>query len=205
MAKKLNDPSKGNKNLGTKQRGIGVLINPEPEIQQKEKALYWANQSKEDLPFYEHKEIGYNYRMSNICAGIGCGQMDVLEKRLKQKKAIHRFYEEIFKESTEVFLQQEFEGVFKSNFWVTNIFFHKNSKYTPEQLRIHLESFNIESRRFWKPMHLQPLFNDFPYYGNDFSEELFNLGLCLPSGSNQDATEQEFIKLVIDRFFNLKL
>ncbi len=191
----------GNKILTTSAGGV-LITN---KLEQKEKALYWANQSKEDLPYYEHKEEGYNYRMSNICAGIGCGQMEVLEERIKQKQAVNQFYQSIFKNHSELILQQPINKNFKSNFWVSNIFFKKDAKTNPEQLRLHLESFNIESRRFWKPMHLQPLFNNFPYYGNQVSENLFNKGLCLPSGSNQNLADQEVIKLAIDRFFNLKL
>lgn len=191
----------GNKILTTS--AGGVLITK--SIKQKEKSLYWANQSKENLSYYEHKEEGYNYRISNICAGIGCGQMDVLNQRIFQKKLINQFYHEIFKDNNQVILQKPINENFKSNFWVSNILFDKSSIYTPEQLRKHLEAFNIESRRFWKPMHLQPLFLDFPFYGSFVAENLFNKGLCLPSGTNLSQDDQQAIKSAIDRFFKLKL
>lgn len=191
----------GNKILTTSAGGVLVT----KSIHQKEKALYWANQSKEYLPFYEHQEVGYNYRMSNICAGIGCGQMEVLQARLNQKKLVNQFYQSVFDNNFHVKIQQPINDSFSSNFWVSNILFESNSIYSPEQLRVHLETYNIESRRFWKPMHLQPMFLESPYYGSQVSENLFQKGLCLPSGTNQNEAEQQMIKSAIDRFFNLKL
>jgi dTDP-4-amino-4,6-dideoxygalactose transaminase len=148
-----------------------------------EKAKFLATQARDDKPHYEHSEIGYNYRMSNICAAIGLGQLEVLEKRILQKRAVKLFYKEQLSDVAEISFLDENEGSY-SNFWLTTILLSENSTIDREQLRLHLEKENIESRPLWKPMHLQPVFKQCKSYVNGVSEDLFNRGLCLPSGTN---------------------
>src|SRR6185437_17111064 len=150
-----------------------------------DKATFLATQARDPAPHYQHSQIGYNYRMSNICAGIGRGQMEVLPERIEQRRANFTFYHKELSYFPGIKFVQEPEG-FYSNRWLTTILIdpEKSGGITREDIRIVLEKENIESRPLWKPMHLQPVFKDFPYYGDHTSEDLFNLGLCLPSGSN---------------------
>lgn len=147
-----------------------------------EKARFLATQARDPAPHYEHSQIGYNYRMSNISAGIGCGQMQVLEERVNQRRKNFQFYKNAFKDSDEITFQEEPSDNYFSNRWLTTILF--KSYITREKVRLRLQELNIESRPLWKPMHLQPLFSQYPYYGSNVSQSLFENGLCLPSGSN---------------------
>jgi len=155
-----------------------------------EKAKFLATQARDDKPHYEHSEIGYNYRMSNICAAIGLGQLEVLEERILQKRAIKLFYKEQLSAIKEISFLDENEDSY-SNFWLTTILLSENSTIDREQLRLHLEKENIESRPLWKPMHLQPVFKEYKSYVNGVSEDLFNRGLCLPSGTNMSIADLE--------------
>ena len=173
--------------------GGGALVTKTSK--RKEKAVYLATQARDNAPHYQHSEIGYNYRLSNICAGIGRGQMEVLEDRVKQRRAIHARYLDLFSEKEGVHLFEEPNENFQSNHWLTCILIDPNkASYSNTQLREHLESLNIESRPLWKPMHLQPVFRNFPYYGNGLSDKLFSRGLCLPSGSNMSEKDWERIQ-----------
>ena len=164
-----------------------------------EKAKFLATQARDDKPHYEHSEIGYNYRMSNICAAIGLGQLEVLEERVIQKRAIKSFYKEQLSSVKEISFLDESEDSY-SNFWLTTILLSKNSTIDREQLRLHLEKENIESRPLWKPMHLQPVFKECKSYLNGVSEDLFNRGLCLPSGTNMSI---EDLKRVVSKIKEL--
>ena len=164
-----------------------------------EKAKFLATQARDDKPHYEHSEIGYNYRMSNICASIGLGQLEVLEDRILQKRAIKSFYKEQLSSIKEISFLDENEGSY-SNFWLTTILLSENSTIDREQLRLHLEKDNIESRPLWKPMHLQPVFKEHKSYVNGVSEDLFNRGLCLPSGTNMSITD---LKRVVSKIKEL--
>jgi len=164
-----------------------------------EKAKFLATQARDDKPHYEHSEIGYNYRMSNICAAIGLGQLEVLEKRILQKRAVKLFYKEQLSDVAEISFLDENEGSY-SNFWLTTILLSENSTIDREQLRLHLEKDNIESRPLWKPMHLQPVFKEHKSYVNGVSEDLFNRGLCLPSGTNMSITD---LKRVVSKIKEL--
>jgi len=155
-----------------------------------EKAKFLATQARDDKPHYEHSEIGYNYRMSNICAAIGLGQLEVLEERILQKRAIKLFYKEQLSAIKEISFLDENEDSY-SNFWLTTILLSENSTIDREQLRLHLKKENIESRPLWKPMHLQPVFKEYKSYVNGVSEDLFNRGLCLPSGTNMSIADLE--------------
>ena len=164
-----------------------------------EKAKFLATQAREDKPHYEHSEIGYNYRMSNVCAAIGLGQLEVLEERILQKRAIKSFYKEQLSCIKEISFLDESEGSY-SNFWLTTILLSENSTIDREQLRLHLEKDNIESRPLWKPMHLQPVFKECKSYLNGVSEDLFNRGLCLPSDTNMSI---EDLKRVVSKIKEL--
>ena len=171
----------GNKIITTS--GGGALVARDKALI--EKATFLATQARDPAPHYQHSEIGYNYRMSNICAGIGRGQMEVLAERVEQRRANFSFYKEAFKDIEGISFVEEPEG-FYSNRWLTTILVDaaKTGGVTREDVRLALEQENIESRPLWKPMHLQPVFQEFPYYGGRVAEELFENGLCLPSGSN---------------------
>ncbi len=170
----------GNKIITTS--GGGALVSRSKEL--RDKAVFLSTQARENAPHYEHKEIGYNYRMSNVLAGIGRGQMEVLEDRVNARRANQRFYKEFFRDTEDITVFEEPGPDYYSNHWLTCILFRENSRYTPLDLRTELEKVNIESRPLWKPMHLQPVYNDAPFYGADVAKNLFMRGLCLPSGSN---------------------
>jgi dTDP-4-amino-4,6-dideoxygalactose transaminase len=165
----------------------------------KEKAVFFATQSRDNAPHYQHSEIGYNYRMSNICAGIGRGQMEVIDARVSQRRAMHSFYQELFKENSVVTVFNEPSNDYFSNHWLSAIVLASYEQR--EALRLALEACNIESRPLWKPMHLQPIFEKYPYYGAKVSETLFEKGLCMPSGSNLTDADRERITEVVGVFF----
>ena len=148
-----------------------------------EKAKFLATQARDDQPHYEHSEIGYNYRMSNVCAAIGIGQLEVLNERVKKRRYIHDFYNHHLSDFKEINFLEELPGYY-SNRWLTTIILSENAKINREDIRLMLLSENIESRPLWKPMHLQPIFKNHIAFENGVSEDLFNRGLCLPSGSN---------------------
>lgn len=186
----------GNKIITTS--GGGALVAHSKELAQK--ATFLATQARDAAPHYEHSHIGYNYRMSNICAGIGRGQMEVLAKRIEQRRAIYNRYYDKMKNLKGVSFVDEPAGYF-SNRWLTTILIDPASGITRETLRLALEQDNIESRPLWKPMHMQPIFADAPFYGDGTSERLFRDGLCLPSGSNLTDADFERIFKVIDAVF----
>lgn len=190
----------GNKIITTSSGG--ALISNSREL--KEKAIFYATQSKDEAVHYQHSEIGYNYRMSNICAGIGLGQMKILNENIKSRQENHIFYKDFFDSIQSVELFEILNKDYISNYWLNTILVKPNSQNNKdkEHLRIALENANIESRPLWKPMHLQPLFNKYPYYGNKVAETLFENGLCLPSGSNLTEKDKNRIKEVIVNFFN---
>lgn len=170
----------GNKIITTS--GGGALIcNTEKE---KEEVLFYATQSRDKAPHYQHSKIGYNYRLSNINAGIGRGQMIVLEDHVKARRKNFKFYKENLGNIPGFKFLDEPKNVF-SNRWLSTVLIHpKEVGFTREELRLSLGKEDIESRPLWKPMHLQPLFKSADYYGNTIAEDLFDIGLCLPSGSS---------------------
>ena len=170
----------GNKIITTS--GGGALVCPNEE--RAKRALFYATQAREQAPHYQHEKIGYNYRMSNICAGIGRGQMFVLDEHIARRRAIHDLYVKLLNgvKGVEVMCQPEGEG-FNSNYWLTCITVEpEEAGFTREDVRLALDEDNIESRPLWKPMHLQPVFKEAPFYGDGTSDRLFEIGLCLPSG-----------------------
>ena len=186
----------GNKIITTSGGGALVCRNRE----HKDKTVFLATQSRDNAPHYQHSEIGYNYRMSNICAGIGRGQMEVIDLRVSQRRAMNSFYNELFKNIALVEVFNEPNSDYFSNHWLSAIVLDSYEKR--EALRLHLELQNIESRPLWKPMHLQPIFNKYPYYGTSVSENLFDKGLCLPSGSNLTDLDKVRISENIMSFFS---
>ena len=189
----------GNKIITTS--GGGAIVTKTLAL--KEKAIFYATQARDAAPHYQHSEIGYNYRMSNICAGIGRGQMEVLDQHVALRRAMHDFYVEVFKGINGVTVFNAPNADYFSNYWLTTILVDpsKTNGITRETLRLALEAKNIESRPLWKPMHLQPVFEMHPYYGNKVAETLFENGLCLPSGSNLTDSDRERIGTVIKSVF----
>jgi dTDP-4-amino-4,6-dideoxygalactose transaminase len=186
----------GNKIITTS--GGGALVTDNAEYAQK--ALFLSTQAKDPAPYYQHSEVGYNYRMSNISAGIGLGQLTVLEKRVQQRRAIHEYYAQALSGVKAISFLPEPPDAF-SNRWLSCLMLAPDQPVTPEQLRLALEKEGIEARPLWKPLHRQPLFADQPYYGSTVAENLFNQGLCLPSGSALTTEQLEKISAVILKQF----
>ena len=182
----------GNKIITTS--GGGAIVTPTAAV--KDKAVFLATQARDAAPHYQHSEVGYNYRMSNICAGIGRGQMEVLDKHVDLRREMHNFYQEIFRDMDGITVFSPTNEDYYCNHWLSAITIDSEKTYglTAETIRLALEKENIESRPLWKPMHLQPIFEQYLYYGNKVAESLFNTGLCLPSGSNLSTMDRERIK-----------
>ena len=189
----------GNKIITTS--GGGAIVTK--TAAQKDKAIFYATQARDAAPYYQHSEIGYNYRMSNICAGIGRGQMEVLDQHVALRRAMHDFYVEVFKGLNGVTVFTAPNADYFSNHWLSAILIDplKTNGITRETLRLAFEAKNIESRPLWKPMHLQPVFEKYPFYGNKVAETLFENGLCLPSSSNLTEEDRGRIAEVIKSVF----
>lgn len=189
----------GNKIITTS--GGGAIVTRTKE--QKEKAIFYATQSRDNAPHYQHSEIGYNYRMSNICAGIGRGQMEVLDEHVALRRQMHDFYVRLFANIDGVDVFEVPNEDYFANYWLSAITIDENQTkgITRETLRLALEAENIESRPLWKPMHLQPIFSSYPYYGGTIAKDLFENGLCLPSGSNLTDSDRARIKAVVEKVF----
>lgn len=190
----------GNKIITTS--GGGALICPNDEAERHVKFL--ATQAREPMPYYYHKEIGYNYRLSNISAGIGCGQMEHIAERVARRREIHALYAKGLASLPGITVHTEPTADAVSNFWLTTILLDDSLQFSPEDLRQALEAENIESRRLWRPMNMQPVYADAPFYGDGCAERLFNRGLCLPSGSI--LTDEEIARVVdcITKFYHSK-
>lgn len=189
----------GNKIITTS--GGGALVAKSQTV--KEKAVFLATQARDEAPHYQHSEIGYNYRMSNVSAGIGRGQMEVLDRHVALRRAMHSFYVKQLGGIAGIEFLKEPNEHFYSNHWLSAITIdpiQTNGK-TREQLRLTCEQHNIETRPLWKPMHLQPVFEKYPYYGQRVAETLFDQGLCLPSGSNLTDSDRQRIENVLVEFF----
>lgn len=160
-----------------------------------DKARFLATQARDAAPHYQHSHIGYNYRMSNVAAGIGRGQMQVIAQRVAARRANFERYEKFFAEVPGIEAGPKEPAGFFSNRWLSTVLIDEDEAgLNREDLRLHLQAANIEARPLWKPMHLQPVFKDAPYYGKRTSERLFAKGLCLPSGSNLSETQWERIE-----------
>lgn len=181
----------GNKIITTS--GGGALLSNNGELIKKSRFL--ATQARDNAPHYQHSAIGYNYRMSNVVAGIGRGQMEVLNERIEKRRENFFFYKDQLAGFSGIRFQEEPDDRYYSNHWLTTILINPsecNGK-TREDLRLYLEARNIETRPLWKPMHLQPVFADCPAYCNGVSENLFDIGLCLPSSSNITDEERQTV------------
>ena len=166
----------------------------------KQKAIFLATQARNNAQHYQHSEIGYNYRLSNVLAGIGRGQMEVLDKHIGLRRKNNQFYKDIFKGIDGITVFKEPTNNFYSNHWLSCIVIDEaTTGFSREEMRLSLEKENIESRPLWKPMHLQPVFKDAAYYGGAISEGLFKNGLCLPSGSNLTDRDRDRIKTSIQK------
>lgn len=198
----------GNKIITTS--GGGALLSNDEELIKK--ARFLATQARDEAPHYLHSTVGYNYRMSNICAGIGRGQMEILEKRVQQRRGIHDFYFTKLGQTwfgkyqlgepspCGIYFLKEPEDYF-SNRWLTTIIVNpETNSITKDDIRKELAKENIDARPLWKPMHQQPVFKDYPYYGNGISDKLFKNGLCLPSGSN---LEKNDLNRIINIIFSI--
>ncbi len=189
----------GNKIITTSGGGAIVCNNEEA----KKQAIFLATQARDDAPHYQHSTIGYNYRMSNVLAGIGRGQMKVLNDRVRARRNNNEFYQNLFKKSKGVTVFKEKNNVFFSNHWLSCILINpKETNFSRESIQKALQENNIESRLLWKPMHLQPVFKEALYFGvNNIAENLFREGLCLPSGSNLTLVDKERILKALDPLF----
>ena len=188
----------GNKIITTS--GGGALLSNDTKAL--EKARFLATQAKDHAPHYQHSEMGYNYRMSNIAAAIGVGQLKVLNERVTARRANHEFYMDLLDAVPGISFLPEPKG-YSSNRWLSCVLIDaEKTGRTAEEVRLHLEQDNIESRPLWKPMHLQPLFESAPYYGQKVAATLFDIGLCLPSGSNLTVGEKERIASQLKTVFS---
>lgn len=190
----------GNKIITTS--GGGALVCSTE--QEAHKTIFYATQARDNAPHYQHSEIGYNYRLSNICAGIGRGQMLVLQDHVDKRRKINFFYRNELSFIDGISFQTEPTDLFHSNYWLTSILIdpNKTNGKTADDLRLALDAANIESRPLWKPMHLQPVFANCPSYVNGTSEMLFNMGLCIPSSSILSEEDLKRVARVMVNFFS---
>ena len=186
----------GNKIITTS--GGGALVCNTQK--QKERTVFLATQARDKADHYQHSEIGYNYRMSNINAGIGRGQMEVLDKHVELRQKMNLFYKNLFKNISGVEVFKEPNENYASNHWLSCITIENDGDFSKADFQSAMSEANIETRPLWKPMHLQPIFKDLPYFGNNESETLFNKGLCLPSGSNLTDDDRDRIFNVVSKF-----
>ncbi len=169
----------GNKMITTS--GGGALIVPDEAA--KKQTMFYATQAREPFPHYQHEKIGYNYRMSNICAGIGRGQMTVLEDHIAHHRHVHNLYAKAFEGVEGITLKSNPDDRFNANYWLSTILIDPEKTGTNyDEVRVQLDAKGIETRPLWKPMHLQPVYANNPRYVNGISERLFNMGLCIPAG-----------------------
>lgn len=193
----------GNKMITTS--GGGALIVPDEKA--KKEVMFYATQAREPFPYYQHEKIGYNYRMSNICAGIGRGQMTILEEHIAHHRHVHALYEELLKDVEGVELHSNPGEDYNANYWLCNILIDSSvTGYDYEELRLALDAENIESRPLWKPMHLQPVFKGCPAYVNGVSETLFSKGLCLPAGPwVSDDDVRRIVDVIVGKRYDRKI
>jgi dTDP-4-amino-4,6-dideoxygalactose transaminase len=187
----------GNKIITTS--GGGALVSGNPEYCSR--AVFLATQARDPAPHYQHSQIGYNYRMSNICAAIGRGQMEVIDQRIAKRREHFFYYRDQLADIPAIQFLTEPTPDFFSNHWLSTMTIDPASGITPEALRQYLEKHRIETRQLWKPMHRQPVFEHCPAYINGISEDLFNRGLCLPSSSNLSESDRELVVEEIRKMF----
>ncbi len=186
----------GNKMITTS--GGGAVVCHTEEM--KKRALFLATQAREPMPYYHHRVIGYNYRLSNISAAVGLGQMEILARHLDHHRMLHGRYMDLLPSIPGITVFNNPSADFDSNFWLTTILVAPDSGVTADELRVHMASLNVETRLLWKPLHLQPVFSEATRYVDGTSEHLFAQGLCLPSGPCVSIEEQDFIARAIADF-----
>ena len=192
----------GNKIITTS--GGGMLVSNNEEAIKK--VRFWSTQARENKPYYEHKELGFNYRMSNIVAGIGRGQMEVLEQRIKKKKEIFTLYKEAFKEISQLKMAKEMDYG-QSNYWLSIMTIDEKSEVKPKDIIEVLENNNIEARHIWKPMHMQPYYKGYKFFNHNdeneesISEKVFRNGVCLPSDTKMTIDDQWKVINLIKKLF----
>lgn len=186
----------GNKMITTS--GGGALICPDKESAQR--ALFLATQARENRPYYYHETIGYNYRLSNVSAAIGCAQMEELDWRVNRRRAIHGIYADALCDNPVVTVHTNPDDTFNSNYWLSTILLDDASPISADDLRQKLASHNIETRLLWRPMHIQPVYKDAPVYVNGVSERLFDHGLCLPSSTTLSDEQVQYVAQLINRY-----
>lgn len=191
----------GNKIITTS--GGGMLVSNRTDAEEKmAKAVFWATQAREQARHYQHEEIGYNYRMSNIVAGIGRGQLKVIEKRVEKKRSIFETYSNAFQNIDDIEMMPAYYGNQRSNCWLSAILVSPDSKVSALDIILALEKENIEARPVWKPMHLQPVFKGYDYIDNGgVSEDLFKRGVCLPSDTKMTAEQQQKVCDIVKGLF----
>lgn len=186
----------GNKMITTS--GGGALICPDKESAQR--ALFLATQARENRPYYYHETVGYNYRLSNVSAAIGCAQMEELDWRVNRRRAIHGIYADALRDNPVVSVHTNPDDTFNSNYWLSTILLDDASPVSADDLRQKLASHNIETRLLWRPMHMQPVYKDAPAYVNSVSERLFDHGLCLPSSTTLSDEQIQYVAQLINRY-----
>lgn len=186
----------GNKMITTS--GGGALICPDKESARR--ALFLATQARENRPYYYHETIGYNYRLSNVSAAIGCAQMEELDWRVNRRRAIHGIYADALRDNPVVSVHTNPDDTFNSNYWLSTILLDDASPVSADDLRRKLASHNIETRLLWRPMHMQPVYKDAPAYVNSVSERLFDHGLCLPSSTTLSDEQIQYVAQLINRY-----
>lgn len=188
----------GNKMITTS--GGGALVCP--TLDDKQGVLFYATQARENFPYYQHEKIGYNYRMSNICAGIGRGQMTIMEEHIAHHRHVHALYEKAFASMPGITVHSNPKDYIDSNYWLTTVLIDPSvTGFDYEQLRLHLAAHQVESRPLWKPMHMQPIYQNAPSYVDGTSERLFAQGLCLPSGPYVTDEDVAFIISLIKAIY----
>lgn len=186
----------GNKMITTS--GGGALICPDKESARR--ALFLATQARENRQYYYHETIGYNYRLSNVSAAIGCAQMEELDWRVNRRRAIHGIYADALRDNPVVSVHNNPDNTFNSNYWLSTILLDDASPVSADDLRQKLASHNIETRLLWRPMHMQPVYNDAPAYVNGVSQRLFDHGLCLPSSTTLSDEQVQYVAQLINRY-----
>lgn len=186
----------GNKMITTS--GGGALICPDKESARR--ALFLATQARENRPYYYHETIGYNYRLSNVSAAIGCAQMEELDWRVNRRRAIHGIYADALRDNPVVSVHNNPDNTFNSNYWLSTILLDDASPVSADDLRQKLASHNIETRLLWRPMHMQPVYEDAPAYVNGVSQRLFDHGLCLPSSTTLSDEQIQYVAQLINRY-----
>lgn len=191
----------GNKIITSSGGGI-LLFNSDDAKKQAEKARFWATQAREPERFYHHRELGYNYRMSNIVAGIGRGQLKVLNERVSKKREIYHYYEKVFNEINDIKMMPIHDEYQYCNCWLSSLILSEECTVTPLDIQLVLEKENIEARHIWKPMHMQPFYEKYDYIDNgNIAKKIFDRGVCLPSDTKMTEKDIDRVCSIIKKLW----